>query len=222
MLFTKATEHPIKFVKSQSKAIGNRDYKYSAKNCKVLPMLLRIAVVFLLGNEAWCVDAPPFQFMEGYRTDAASFPSGVLDCYRKPVVLKNLRGNVVIVHFFTTWCPSCPEVLKSLDRLLGTMRQRNINNVRIIALNVGVEDNHGVREHYARHGIKNLSIYESVSADELSLVSDAIPVCIVFDQEGNFLFKYIGGDVDFSSPTSVKYFTNLVSEYKHSDGSANL
>jgi peroxiredoxin len=50
------------------------------------------------------------------------------------VDLANQRDNLVIVHFFATWCAPCRDELKSLERLAAAFAARPL---RILAIDVG-------------------------------------------------------------------------------------
>jgi peroxiredoxin len=48
--------------------------------------------------------------------------------------LASLRGRVVLVNFWTTWCPPCVEEIPSLQRLYAATRERGLE---ILAVDVG-------------------------------------------------------------------------------------
>ena len=65
------------------------------------------------------------------------------------VDLAGRAGNLVIVHFFATWCEPCRDELKSLERLAATQEGRPL---RILAVDVG-EPGDRVRRFLARNEI---------------------------------------------------------------------
>jgi len=52
------------------------------------------------------------------------------------IALDEVRGNVVIVHFFATWCEPCREELPAFDRLIG----RSESTVKVLAIAVAEPD----------------------------------------------------------------------------------
>lgn len=58
-----------------------------------------------------------------------------LDTLRgRPVDLTRLRGKVVLVNFWATWCPPCVEEIPSLQRLYRQLKPRGLE---ILAVDVG-------------------------------------------------------------------------------------
>jgi len=85
------------------------------------------AVVLLTGRPAWAKD-PLFEAMAvvhvGRETPAPEFslptPEG------KTISLAQLRGQVVFLNFWATWCPPCRVEMPSMERLYGEFKDAGL------------------------------------------------------------------------------------------------
>jgi len=60
------------------------------------------------------------------------------DLQKEPVPLAELRSDVLIVHFFATWCEPCREELPALRRLVERSDSRRLRVVTISVAEVDV------------------------------------------------------------------------------------
>jgi peroxiredoxin len=60
------------------------------------------------------------------------------DLRKKPVSLADLRGDVLVVHFFATWCEPCREELPALRRLVERSDPRRLQVVTVSVAEVDV------------------------------------------------------------------------------------
>lgn len=77
----------------------------------------------------------------------------LLDLNGKELHIDQLEGNVLILHFWATWCPNCVKEMESLNRL-----QKIVKKEPIIVLPVS-EDFKGVKvieDFYHDHNLRNL------------------------------------------------------------------
>ncbi len=73
----------------------------------------------------WWTDSPP--------------PPFTLDNLRKePVALADLRSDVLVVHFFATWCEPCREELPALRRLVDRSDRARLRVVSVSVAEVDV------------------------------------------------------------------------------------
>ena len=108
----------------------------------LLGMLVLAASVLLSASVARAEQLEPWRDVA---VPALSLPA--LD--RATVDLAAQSGNLVIVHFFATWCEPCRDELKSLERLAAAQETRPL---RILAVDVG-EPGDRVRRFLARNEI---------------------------------------------------------------------
>jgi len=82
-----------------------------------------------------------------------------------PVDLADLRGKVVLVNFWTTWCPPCVEEIPSLQRLYRRLRPQGLE---ILAVDVG----------------------ESIETMEAFLEDKPIEFPVLMDSDGSALHRW--------------------------------
>ena len=63
----------------------------------------------------------------------------------KPAKLSDLRGRVVVLNFWATWCPPCVEEMPSLERLHQQMAGRGV-----VVLGVSVDEDAEAYEKFLR------------------------------------------------------------------------
>jgi peroxiredoxin len=59
------------------------------------------------------------------------------DLNMKPVSLADLRSDIVVVHFFATWCEPCREELPALNRLVA---RSDPSHLRVVSISVAEVD----------------------------------------------------------------------------------
>lgn len=147
---------------------------------KAIAVLIVTALIF-----AACATGPlvPWQ-------GEAGAPKLVLpDLNNRTRDLENLRGRVVVVNFWASWCPPCREEMPSLWRLRHRFRDRNLE---VIAVNMG-----------ERKEVIKAFLVEEMKRDFIVLMDQdqittrswkllGFPTTYVIDKQGQIAYRYTG------------------------------
>ncbi len=111
------------------------------------------------------------------------------DLNGKDVNLKNLRGKIVLIDFWDTWCPPCVRALPHLQEIhMETMDQ----DIVIVAVAAGRDGDSAVRSFIKKNGYS----FTTVVADRSVLDSykiGGIPATFIIDAKGIIHSKWVGG-----------------------------
>ena len=137
---------------------------------------------------------PPVASSHGETSEPGAAPPGAwtqLDGRRAS--LEDLRGQVVVLDFWATYCPPCREEIPHLVRL---QRQHGPKGFKVIGLNVGgADDRPKVPEFVRLYGIQ----YQLADPDPETVrlffgADDSIPQTFVFDRGGRLVRHFVGYD----------------------------
>ena len=139
----------------------------------------------------------------GFRTDPRDIPSPLLGKPAspfaltafdgKPVSLDALRGKVVVVNFWASWCvPACYDEAPSLERAWQAYRDRD---VVLIGVNIQDQDE-AARRFLARvgHTFPNAPDVGGKVAVEYGVYG--VPETFFIDRKGRVRFKQVGAVTD--------------------------
>lgn len=99
--------------------------------------------------------------------------------------LSELRGKVVLVNVWATWCPPCRKELPDLDKLQETYADRGL-----VVLTVSTEERRLLQELAAEHPLRTLNAY----SPQLGWYDvPGRPVTFVIDREGTLRELMTGG-----------------------------
>ncbi len=122
---------------------------------------------------------------------------------------KDLRGKVVLLNFWATWCPPCRREMPSMERL---HQKLSTDNFKVIAVNQ-MEDGDHV---FAYTGQLEVDPTFTILFDKDSKVSNSygvvgLPTTFLIDKQGMVRYRAIGGR-EFDHPEVEKLIMQLISE----------
>ena len=122
----------------------------------------------------------------------------------RTVALKELRGKVVVLNFWATWCPPCVEELPSLLRM-----QRELKEKGVTVLAVSVDDD--VRQYHQfldKNKVDLLTVRDPRQKSNELYGTFKFPETYIIDRQGVLRRKFIGA-VDWTKPDVIDYLSKL-------------
>ncbi len=117
----------------------------------------------------------------------------------RTVALKELRGKVVVLNFWATWCPPCVDELPSLVAMQARMKDQ----VTVFAISMD-DDEDAYRQFLAEHKVDLLTIRDPRRQSALLYGTVKYPESYIIDSNGIVRRKYVG-PVDWTQPAVLDY-----------------
>jgi len=121
----------------------------------------------------------------------------------RAVSLHELKGKIVILNFWATWCPPCVEEMPSLVALQAKMKDQ----VTVLAVSVDVDEG-AYKKFIKDHGVNLLTVRDPDQKSNTLYGTFKYPETYVIDRNGVVRRKFIG-PVDWTSPDIVQYLSKL-------------
>ena len=138
---------------------------------------------------------------------AQNFP---LEIAGKPGHLTDLKGKVVILNFWATWCPPCVEETPALNRLQKYIESRNG-----VILGVAADEDPAAYEKFLReHGVAFETYRDPATKENRSPIAESygtimVPETYIIGRDGKIQRKIIGMQ-EWDSPDMLKYFDSIL------------
>jgi thiol-disulfide isomerase/thioredoxin len=144
-------------------------------------MRLVACVVIAMALIAGCERKPS---SERYSTAGIEFE----DLGGAAVTMESLKGRVVLLEFWATWCPPCRDAIADLNELQARYRERGLV---VLGVSIG-ESAETVLDFMDDHPIEYrvLRDVHDVSGKKFGLIT--IPASFIIDREGVVVEKHIG------------------------------
>ncbi|HSB42743.1 MAG TPA: TlpA disulfide reductase family protein [Methylomirabilota bacterium] len=139
----------------------------------------------------------------GFRTDPREIPSPLLGkpaapftlttFEGKPISLESLRGRVVVVNFWASWCiPACYDEAPSLERAWQAYRDRGV-----MLVGVNIQDKEEpAKQFLARFGHTFPNAPDPVGRVSVDYGVYGVPETFFIDRRGRVRFKQVGAVTD--------------------------
>ena len=161
----------------------------------------RISLVFLL---LFVVALPACSRKEAPKAprEGKAAPDFILpDLAGRTTRLADLRGKVVLVNFWATWCPPCREEVPSMAKLNRLMAGKPF---QMLAVSIDEGGKEAVEAFFKQAGTELPVLLDTNGATGKLYGLTGVPETFVLDKKGVILKKVIGA-MDWSAPDVVKF-----------------
>jgi cytochrome c biogenesis protein CcmG/thiol:disulfide interchange protein DsbE len=126
----------------------------------------------------------------------------------KPPRLSDLRGKVVVLNFWASWCPPCVEETPALNHLEKYIASRNA-----LVLGISIDDD---RAAYTKFLVDQKVGFTTYSDPAMKKIENdygttMIPETYIIDRHGKIARKVIGPQ-QWDSPEMLAYFDALLGQ----------
>jgi peroxiredoxin len=108
------------------------------------------------------------------------------DLHGKKVTLSELRGKIVLVNFWATWCPPCRAEMPDLDLIYTHFQSQGL-----VILSISDEDGFKVNSFISPNGYHPPVLLDTGGKVAKQFHIDGIPKTFVFDREGKLVAQSI-------------------------------
>ena len=123
------------------------------------------------------------------------------------IELSDLKGKVVFINFWATWCPPCIAEMPSIHKLFSEFR----DDEQVMFLMVDVDNKRAASQKFMDKRKFDLPVYTPANPIPSSYMSGAIPTTLVVNKYGKVVFKHEGMG-DFSNKEFSEFLTKLIAE----------
>jgi len=120
------------------------------------------------------------------------------------ITLSQLRGQVVVLNFWATWCAPCVEEVPSLVEMQRRLKPKGVT---VLAVSVDVDDN-AYRQFVRNHNVTLLTVRDPDQKSSALYGTHLFPETYVIDRNGVMRRKFIGA-VDWTEPEITDFLSKL-------------
>ena len=154
----------------------------------------------------------------GCSKDMAGSPSGkpsegktapsinVVSMDDQQLALSSLKGKVVLLNFWATWCPPCREEIPSMMKLNSFMAGKPF---QMVCVSVDDGGKKAVSDFFKNTGFSLPTYFDPTGQAPKAYGLTGVPETFVIDKNGVIVKKVIGG-LDWSSPEVIAYLEGLM------------
>lgn len=116
----------------------------------------------------------------------------------------DLKGKVIFVNFWATWCPPCIAEMPSVNELYNQFK----NNHNVAFILIDVDNNYPKAKNFLQKNNYNLPWYSLTSQVPDNLMDGTIPTTLVFNKSGKLVYQH-SGVADYNNSKFVSFLNSI-------------
>ena len=121
--------------------------------------------------------------------------------------MESLRGKVLLVNVWATWCIPCREKMPTLDALQAELGSAHFE---VVALSIDREGAPVVRRFYDEIGVQHLTMYvDKTMLSATALRTVGLPTTILINAQGQELGRLVG-PAEWDDPEMVSFLKGFI------------
>ena len=171
--------------------------------------LVLVVVIVLVGTAVYLVatssSRPPSEWVNSVAVGDLAPDFQLEDTKGNKVSLSDLRGKVVMVNLWATWCPPCIEEMPSMERLHEVMAG---DDFVMLAINTEQNGRTVVPEFLEKTPYSFPILYDDEGVVQKLYGVYKFPESFIVGKDGKVVEKVIG-PLDWSSSKTINYLKGL-------------
>ena len=110
------------------------------------------------------------------------------DLSGRPVTLLSLKGKVVLLNFWATWCPPCISEMPVFNKLYRELRSRGLE---IVAISADRSESY-LRDYISKHSLEYKVLYDESRTVVKQYKVFSMPTTFLIDKNGVIVEKFFG------------------------------
>lgn len=120
--------------------------------------------------------------------------------------LSDLKGKVVLLNFWATWCPPCREEIPSMMKLNSRMTGKQF---QMVAVSIDEGGKPAIESFFKESGFLLPTYLDPTGISAKSYAITGVPESFIIDKQGVLVKKIIGGAA-WDSPEVIEFLENLM------------
>lgn len=122
------------------------------------------------------------------------------------ISLNDLKGKVVFINFWATWCRPCVEEMASINEL-----KKKLKDEDIVFVMLNIEADLQKAKNFMTQRKLDLPVYVAGSSVPPGLFKNVVPTTLIYNKEGN-LEVNLQGMMDYNDPQILNALKQLTTK----------